>query len=102
MRDELSSHANYSNIGLGLSQEVGHRFVFPTSSETREWFVEPQAQLSYYFMDGKRFSMSNGMSVNLRSNNSLNGRLGVVAGQKFSGKEGKSAGSGLCQSRCVS
>lgn len=92
MRDELSSHANYSNIGLGLSQEVGHRFVFPTSSETREWFVEPQAQLSYYFMDGKRFSMSNGMSVNLRSNNSLNGRLGVVAGQKFSGKEGKSAG----------
>lgn len=92
MRDELSSHANYSNIGLGLSQEVGHRFIFPTSSETREWFVEPQAQLSYYFMDGKRFSMSNGMSVNLRSNNSLNGRLGVVAGQKFSGKEGKSAG----------
>lgn len=91
MRDELSSHANYSNIGIGLSQEVGHRFVFPTSSDTREWFVEPQAQLSYYFMDGKRFSMSNGMSVNLRSNNSLNGRLGVVAGQKFSGKEGKSA-----------
>lgn len=92
MRDELSSHANYSNIGIGLSQEVGHRFIFPTSSETHEWFVEPQAQLSYYFMDGKRFAMSNGMSVKLRSNNSLNGRLGVVAGQKFSGKEGKSAG----------
>lgn len=92
MRDEFSSHANYSNIGIGLSQEVGHRFVFPTSSDTREWFFEPQAQLSYYFMDGKRFSMSNGMSVNLRSNNSFNGRLGVVAGQKFSGKEGMSAG----------
>lgn len=92
MRDELSSHANYSNIGIGLSQEVGHRFIFPTSSETREWFVEPQAQLSFYFMDGKRFAMSNGMSVKLRSNNSLNGRLGVVAGQKFSGKEGKGAG----------
>lgn len=92
MRDELSSHANYSNVGIGLSQEVGHRFVYSTSSDTREWFVEPQAQFSYYFMDGKRFSMSNGMNVNLHSNNSLNGRLGVVAGQKFSGREGKSAG----------
>lgn len=90
--DENSARADFSNFGFGLSFEVGHQFVFQSSSKTRQWFVEPQTQLAYYFAQGKSFQVDNGMNVHLNNSSSLNGRLGLNLGQKFFSNSGNEIG----------
>ena len=58
MLDGRGVSGKVNNFGLGLSAEVGKKFGL-----TKDFFVEPQAQLAYYWIKGKDFSMSNGMKV---------------------------------------
>lgn len=71
---------DYSTMGLGISGEMGRRFDLGAD---RSVFVEPQAQLSYYWAKGKDFTMSNDMSVKQDDIDSLTGRIGVLMGKKF-------------------
>lgn len=69
----------YHNWGYGLSAEVGRKFA--GLGNDRTWFVEPQAQLSWYHVRGDSFSMDNGMRVKQGNADSLTARVGVVAGR---------------------
>ena len=79
MLDGRGVSGKVNNFGLGLSAEVGKKFGL-----TKDFFVEPQAQLAYYWIKGKDFSMSNGMKVEQGDFNSWVGRLGLVAGKDLS------------------
>ena len=87
MLDGRGVSGKVNNFGLGLSAEVGKKFAL-----TKDFFVEPQAQLAYYWIKGKDFLMSNGMKVEQDDFNSLVGRLGVVAGKDFKNAEGNTKG----------
>ena len=87
MLDGRGVSGKVNNFGLGLSAEVGKKFGL-----TKDFFVEPQAQLAYYWIKGKDFSMSNGMKVEQDDFNSLVGRLGVVGGKDFKDAEGNIKG----------
>lgn len=87
MLDGRGVSGTVNNFGLGLSAEVGKKFGL-----TKDFFVEPQAQLAYYWIKGKDFSMSNGMKVEQGDFNSWVGRLGLVAGKDFKDAEGNTKG----------
>lgn len=76
----IPTSGKYSTFGLGLSAEYGRTIRF---GEREDWFVEPQVQLSYYWIKGKSFDMSNGMKVEQESASSLTGRAGVVLGKNI-------------------
>jgi outer membrane autotransporter protein len=86
--DDSYVHGRYNTWGWGASVEVGRMFSSAQNDEGwgpwyGHWWAEPQAQLAYYWINGKRFSMDNEMSVRQKNGNSLIGRLGVVIGKKF-------------------
>lgn len=76
----IPTSGKYNTFGLGLSAEYGRTIRF---GEREDWFVEPQVQLSYYWIKGKSFDMSNGMKVEQESASSLTGRAGVVVGKNI-------------------
>lgn len=78
MLDGQKVKGDYSSYGFGVSTEVGKRF---TLGADETWFIEPQAQLSYFQVHGKDFRLNNGMSVEQENADSLTGRLGVVVGR---------------------
>lgn len=78
VRDDRASY------GLGASLEAGRRFDFAYSNEGRDfWFLEPQLELSYFWVKGGDFEASNGMEISQKDMDSLTGRAGVVLGRKF-------------------
>ncbi len=80
-------NADYDTFGAGVSVELGRMFSFDEQVDDRQWynhyFIEPQAQLAYYFLKGQNFNTSTNMRVSQDNVNSLIGRLGIVAGKKF-------------------
>lgn len=78
MLDGTKVKGDFNSYGYGASAEVGKKFALGSD---KTWFIEPQAQLAYYRVQGKDFSLSNGMSINQDNADSLTGRLGVVAGR---------------------
>ena len=89
MLDGLSVKGTYGNLGLGVSAEIGKKFLLDNA---QKWFAEPQLQLSYYHVKGDNFTMSNGMKVEQGNFNSLTGRLGVAAGHEVRDANGKPRG----------
>lgn len=84
MTDGTRVHDDRSSWGVGLSLEGGRRFDFAFSNNGLDsWFVEPQLELSWFFVNGGDFTASNGMSVEQDNMHSLTGRAGVVLGRKF-------------------
>jgi outer membrane autotransporter protein len=86
--DSSYVHGKYNTWGWGASVEVGRMFSSTQSDEGwgpwyNNWWIEPQAQLAYYWINGKKFSMDNDMNVRQKNGDSLIGRLGVVIGKKF-------------------
>jgi outer membrane autotransporter protein len=86
--DSSYVHGKYNTWGWGASVEVGKMFSSAQDDEGwgpwySHWWIEPQAQLAYYRVNGKKFSMDNGMTVQQKNGDSLIGRLGVVIGKKF-------------------
>lgn len=88
MSDFRRTGGRFHSHGLGASIEVGKMCSFMDNAEGwgawyNNWFIEPQAQLSYYWVDGKSFTMDNGMKVSQGDGETLTGRLGVVLGKKY-------------------
>lgn len=84
MLDGTRVNDDRSSCGLGASLEVGRKIDFAFSNEGRDhWFVEPQAQLSYFWVKGGDFTASNGMKIDQKDMDSLTGRAGFVLGKKF-------------------
>ena len=84
-----------SSVGVGASLEGGRRLDFAFSNNgLNSWFVEPQVQISWFWVRGGEFSSSNGMTIDQSDMNSLTGRAGVVLGKKFALK-------GVNGERCV-
>lgn len=85
MLDGTRVHDDRSSYGLGASLEVGRKLDFAFSNEGRDyWFLEPQLQLSYFWVKGGDFHASNGMKIEQKDMDSLTGRAGLVLGKKFS------------------
>lgn len=68
----------YRVWGWGASLETGRQFALG-----RGLFVEPQAELSLYRVSGVSYGMDNGLRVRGDGVNSLNGRVGAVAGKNW-------------------
>ena len=69
---------SYKNYGGGTSMEFGKTIRFGENA-----FIEPQAQLSYFWLKGKDYSTSNGMVIKNQDTQSLTGRAGLVIGKKW-------------------
>ncbi len=88
MLDQTPVHGKWHNYGAGASIEVGKMFSSTQDDEGwgpwyNHWWIEPQAQLAYYHVFGKNFTLSNGMKTDQGDIDFLTGRLGVVIGKKF-------------------
>ncbi|WP_279137515.1 autotransporter outer membrane beta-barrel domain-containing protein [Bilophila wadsworthia] len=79
MLDGRNVKGSYHSYGGGLSLEAGRSIDLWGKA-----FLEPQAQLSYYWLKGSSFTMDNGMEVSQRDMNSLTGRVGLVLGKRWS------------------
>lgn len=80
--------ADFNTTAYSLSAEVGHRFDL-----SKTVFLEPQAELSWGYVDGKSFTTINkvtGITADtmVDSTTSLIGRLGVRAGITCPNKKG--------------
>ncbi len=78
--------ANYHNWGVGTSVEIGHKLPIgpqgATNTWTNNWFIEPQMELSYFYVKGEDFTTSTGLKVSQGNADFLTGRLGFVLGKK--------------------
>lgn len=84
----LSTSGDFNTTAYSLSAEVGHRFDLAESV-----FLEPQAEMSWGYVDGKTFTTLNKTSgiatdTTVDSTTSLIGRLGVRAGIKCPNNKG--------------
>lgn len=61
MFDGQETRGKYHNWGYGLPAEIGRKFAQPGNDKT--WFIELQAQLSWYHVRRDHFSMNNGMRI---------------------------------------
>lgn len=79
----------FDTWGLGASVELGK--MFSSEQNDLQWgpwyqhyWIEPQMQLSYYWVNGKSFPIQDsGVRVSYADTDSLVGRLGIVAGKKW-------------------
>ena len=82
-----SFDADYHNIGMGASVEIGHMFTLSNGADDRRWFnhwfIEPQLELSYFYVKGQNFKTSTGLKVEQGDADFLTGRAGLVIGKKF-------------------
>lgn len=82
--------ASYNTWGSGASIEIGRMFTLhqdPAADDRlwwSHWFVEPQAQLSYFKVRGEDYTTSSGLKVRQGDADFLTGRLGAVLGKKVS------------------
>lgn len=84
MLDSTRVHGSYNTYAGGISQEFGRLFRFGEG-----FFIEPQLQLSWYWMKGTDFTTSNGMKVEQDDAYALTGRAGLVLGKKWDLDEGR-------------
>lgn len=68
-------NGNYENWGTSLSGEYGFRRQIK-----HNWYIEPQAEVSYSRIDDTSYTASDGTRINNDAVNSLVGRLGLAIG----------------------
>lgn len=61
----------FDNTGISLSAEYGRKKYLD-----EHWSIEPQAQLTLGYLDGARYTTSNGIHVSQSNPNSVLGRIG--------------------------
>ncbi len=84
MLDGTGVHDDRSSYGIGASLEAGRKINFTYSNEDRDyWFLEPQLQLSWFWVRGGDYRADNGMTIEQNDMASLTGRAGLVLGKKF-------------------
>ena len=83
--------------GYGLNQTYGGNVLSAslesgvTFRQPRGWFIEPQAQLLYTKILQNDFKDNLGANISLTGNESLLGRIGVMALRKTQNKDGRQA-----------
>ena len=92
---DLSNQVPGESAGLGLVQKYGGNLLAAslenglTFRQKNGWFIEPQAQLLYTkFLQGA-FNDNLGATISLRGNESLLGRIGIMALRKMQNKAGQ-------------
>ncbi len=75
-----SLNADYSNMGYGISAEIGRRL---NVGEKHGLYVEPVAQLTWFRVDGKNFNTSTGLNIDQSNADFITGRLGATVGKVF-------------------
>jgi len=86
---------SYTDFGVGVSVEVGRKYSQGMRNDAdgkgslgdeegaHGWFVEPQAQLSFYAIFADDYKTSEGSFAKRDDATFLTGRIGVVAGKDF-------------------
>lgn len=94
---QQSMKGTYTDFGAGMSVEVGRKFsrrarivedekgmpVVAGNTSMQGWFVEPQAQLSFYTVFADDYTASDGSYAKRDDVTALSGRLGLVVGKDF-------------------
>lgn len=75
-------HADYKNWAGSLSIEYGRK----KKIDKRNWYIEPQSQITYSYIWGRDYTTKNGSSVHQDDSDSLVGRLGFVLSREFGDK----------------
>jgi outer membrane autotransporter protein len=78
MSDGGKSKGDYNTSGIGASVEAGKHIKLRD-----DWFVEPFAQLSTLWVQGKNYSLNNGMDASSNQADSILGKLGTTVGRNF-------------------
>ncbi|MDB5983145.1 MAG: tibA 1 [Pseudomonas sp.] len=78
MDDGVQSKGDYRNYGVGASVEGGKHIELPD-----RWFVEPYAQLSTLWVEGKDYHLDNGLDADSNHADSYLGKIGTHVGRTF-------------------
>ncbi|WEL56970.1 autotransporter outer membrane beta-barrel domain-containing protein [Pseudomonas kermanshahensis] len=85
MSDDSKAKGDYAALGAGVSLEVGRQLALADG-----WFVEPFAQLSGLVVQGKDYTLDNGMRAESERTRSVLGKVGSTVGRTFTAGEGRS------------
>jgi outer membrane autotransporter protein len=85
LSDGTRTGGDYSNLGLGGSVEFGRHIGLNDG-----WFVEPYAQVSTLVVQGKGFSLDNGLAADGDHSRSLQGKVGATLGRTLDLGNGRS------------
>ncbi len=78
LSDGTQTKGNYNTNALGASAEVGRHIRLDD-----DFFVEPFAQASLVSVQGKSYSLDNGLKAKGKNTDSVLGKLGVTVGRDF-------------------
>jgi|GEM_PF-6714034 len=76
--DDSLTHGRYTNIGMGMSAELGRRIDFGD-----RWFVTPQTQLDMMTVRGTEYTADNGMQFKVGDATSVTVRAGATLGRSI-------------------
>ena len=71
---KLWGKGSYRNKYFTVSTEYGYRKFI---NDDKRWYVVPQAQLQFTYLNGVDYKLSNGVNVSLNHTKSLIGRVGI-------------------------
>ena len=74
-----ADNADFDNWAASISAEYGRK----KKLNDKNWFIEPQAQLTYSYMWGDDFTTAKGINVSQDNADSLVGRLGFVISREY-------------------
>lgn len=82
--DGTQAKGTYANLGVGVSLEAGRHLAMADS-----YFLEPFVQLSGLMVQGKDYTLDNGLQADVERSHSLLGKLGTTAGRTFDAGQGR-------------
>lgn len=81
--DGRKAKGDYAALGVGVSLEVGRHLAL-----TDKYFVEPFVQLSGLLVQGKDYTLDNGLQADVDRTRSLLGKAGSTFGRTFDAGQG--------------
>lgn len=84
LSDGTKTKGSYDNLGVGAALEIGRHI-----SLDEGWFVEPHAQLAGLIVQGKDYTLDNGMRAEGGRTHSLQTKLGATVGRKLEVGDGR-------------
>ncbi|PWE38174.1 autotransporter outer membrane beta-barrel domain-containing protein [Pseudomonas prosekii] len=78
MSDGTQTKADFDNIGVSASVEVGKHIVF-----NRGYFIEPSVQVGAAIVEGKDYALDNGLEITSDETRSLLGNVGLAVGREI-------------------
>lgn len=78
MSDGTQTKGDFNNMGVSGSVEVGKHIVL-----SKGYFIEPSAQLNAAVIEGKDYTLDNGLRVDNDKTRSLLGKVGMTVGREI-------------------